>query len=85
MKKKTVKTKPDLNQIIAEQADDLAENYRKIYEAFLRKGFTSEQSFQLLLAVMNYKISVPLWSKSCGKRDSGIYVDDEYRPNKPFS
>lgn len=60
MKKKTVKTKPDLNQIIAEQADDLAENYRKIYEAFLRKGFTSEQSFQLLLAVMNYKISVPL-------------------------
>jgi hypothetical protein len=58
MKKKT--TKPDLNQIISEQADDVAENYRKIYEAFLKKGFTTEQSFQLLLAVLNYKISVPL-------------------------
>lgn len=60
MKKKTVKTKTDLNQVIAEQADNVAENYKKIYEAFLRKGFTTEQSFQLLLAVLNYKISVPL-------------------------
>lgn len=60
MKKKTVKTKTDLNQVIVEQADNVAENYRKIYEAFLKKGFTSEQSFQLLLAVLNYKISVPL-------------------------
>lgn len=55
-KSKSVKKKPDLNQIVNEQA----ENYKKIYEAFVRKGFTSEQSFQLLLAVMNYKISVPL-------------------------
>ena len=60
MKKKTVKTKTDLNQVIAEQADNVAENYRKIYEAFLKKGFTTEQSFQLLLAVLNYKISVSL-------------------------
>jgi len=57
---KSVKKKPDLNQIISDQADNVAENYKKIYEAFIKKGFTSEQSFQLLLAVMNYKISVPL-------------------------
>lgn len=57
---KSSKKQTDLNQIISDQADNVAENYKKIYEAFLRKGFTSEQSFQLLLAVMNYKISVPL-------------------------
>lgn len=57
---KSSKKQTDLNQIISDQADNVAENYKRIYEAFLRKGFTSEQSFQLLLAVMNYKISVPL-------------------------
>lgn len=59
-KSKSVKKKPDLNQIISDQSDNVAENYKKIFDAFVRKGFTSEQSFQLLLAVINYKISVPL-------------------------
>lgn len=58
--KRKITNKPDLNHIISDQADNIAENYKKIYEAFIKKGFTSEQSFQLLLAVMNYKISVPL-------------------------
>lgn len=60
MKRKPTSTKQDLNQIIVEQADNVAENYKMIFDAFIKKGFTSEQSFQLLLAVMNYKISVPL-------------------------
>ena len=34
---------------------DLAERYKDIYESFLRKGFTTDQSFQLLLAVVKKK------------------------------
>lgn len=57
---KSSKKQTALDQVISEQADTVAENYKKIYESFLKKGFTSEQSFQLLLAVLNYKVSVPL-------------------------
>jgi hypothetical protein len=31
---------------------DLAEKYKDIYDSFLRKGFTTDQAFQLLLAVV---------------------------------
>jgi hypothetical protein len=32
-------------------ANALAEQYRTAYDAFLQKGFTSEEAFQLLLVV----------------------------------
>jgi hypothetical protein len=47
-------------RIMDDQVNNLAETYRKVYQSFLNKGFTSEQSFQLLLSLINYKISVPL-------------------------
>lgn len=31
---------------------DLADKYKDLYDSFLRKGFTIDQSFQLLLAVV---------------------------------
>lgn len=31
---------------------DLADKFKDLYESFLRKGFTTEQAFQLLLAVV---------------------------------
>jgi hypothetical protein len=34
------------------QKVDLAEKYKDIYDDFLRKGFTTDQAFQLLLAAV---------------------------------
>jgi len=34
------------------QKVDLAEKYKDIYDDFLRKGFTTDQAFQLLLAIV---------------------------------
>ena len=31
---------------------DLADKYKDLYDSFLRKGFTTDQAFQLLLAVV---------------------------------
>ncbi len=33
--------------------DDLAAEYKALYDAFLKKGFTTEQSFQLLLVILS--------------------------------
>jgi cytosine/adenosine deaminase-related metal-dependent hydrolase len=48
MKKTTKKTKQTLVT-----PDQLAETYKSLFDAFLKKGFTTEQSFQLVLKVMS--------------------------------
>ena len=44
--------KPKPVQSTSEISDAFAENCRVVFESFLKKGFTSEQAFQLLLLVL---------------------------------
>ena len=39
-------------KVVGTTAATFAAQYRLIYDAFLSKGFTTDQSFQLLLAVI---------------------------------
>ena len=53
MSRKTKEIKKDVGLSFEDNTSIYAENCKVIYESFLKKGFTIEQSFQLLLKLIN--------------------------------
>lgn len=48
---KIVKTKQNKKEVPVIRSEELAQLFKDTYEAFCNKGFTTEQAFELLLAV----------------------------------